>query len=369
MSGPRLSIMPAAAITDRRLKPRDLQVLALLGCHTDNSGWCRRSQVRMAGQLGLGRTTVHDALARLIKAGWVEVRMESRTDGGDAAHWYRVRLDISDESCEAAKASPLIRTADEDEPPPDTPPVGSGPTPLTTLFNDLQINETPLPPKGEREARAKSIEKANIGDPDDEGFEQFFGEWVRADASHAADRKGLAQGAWRRLSPDERTAARQSEAIKAFVAAQRRAGRKHLQSARVYLSERAWERLGPEAVQRIASSRAFAAPFSRDWWWLWWQRARHGRSVVQDGRKVTLQSSIAANRSAAEAQRGESAMVAPDLVDRMRAEAPDFQFVVIGSPEWDAWSAWFLARGMTLPRPDKVDRVFLPWRLPPAEAA
>lgn len=51
MSGPRLSIIPARAATDKALKPRDLQVLCVLGRHTDDLGWCRRSQVKMANEM------------------------------------------------------------------------------------------------------------------------------------------------------------------------------------------------------------------------------------------------------------------------------------------------------------------------------
>ncbi|ODN70203.1 hypothetical protein [Methylobrevis pamukkalensis] len=51
MSGPRYSIIPAGAVVDPRLEGRDLQVLALLGIHANELGWCRRSQVTMRGSL------------------------------------------------------------------------------------------------------------------------------------------------------------------------------------------------------------------------------------------------------------------------------------------------------------------------------
>lgn len=72
MSNPRLSIIPARAATDRRLKPRDLQVLCVLGRHTDELGWCRRSQVKMAAEMDCARATVFDAINRLINAGYLE---------------------------------------------------------------------------------------------------------------------------------------------------------------------------------------------------------------------------------------------------------------------------------------------------------
>ncbi|MCG8270339.1 helix-turn-helix domain-containing protein [Aquamicrobium sp. NLF2-7] len=89
----RFSIIPAMAVTDARLEPRDLQVLCLLGRHTDDLGWCCRSQVRMSRELNCGRATVQRALGRLMDAGYVEYRTNTRTSGADAAHDYRVVID------------------------------------------------------------------------------------------------------------------------------------------------------------------------------------------------------------------------------------------------------------------------------------
>lgn len=71
-NGPRYSIIPGDAATDRRLKGRDLQVLCVLGTNTDKQGWCRRSQVKLAKQIGCGRATVSRALERLTMFGYVE---------------------------------------------------------------------------------------------------------------------------------------------------------------------------------------------------------------------------------------------------------------------------------------------------------
>lgn len=89
----RFSIIPAMAVTDARLEPRDLQVLCLLGRHTDDLGWCCRSQVKMARELNCGRATVQRSLGRLADAGYVEYRTNTRTSGADAAHDYRVVID------------------------------------------------------------------------------------------------------------------------------------------------------------------------------------------------------------------------------------------------------------------------------------
>ena len=71
-AGPRFSVIPAGAILDPALKGQDLRVLCLLGRHTNDNGWCRRSQVKMAKQLDCSRSTVQTALRRLEDAGWVE---------------------------------------------------------------------------------------------------------------------------------------------------------------------------------------------------------------------------------------------------------------------------------------------------------
>lgn len=92
----RFSIIPAMAVTDHRLEPRDLQVLCLLGRHTDDLGWCCRSQVKMAKELNCGRATVQRALGRLVEAGYLEHRSKQRESGADAAHDYRVVIDPPD---------------------------------------------------------------------------------------------------------------------------------------------------------------------------------------------------------------------------------------------------------------------------------
>ena len=100
MNHPRLSIIPAGAITDSRLTPRALQVLCLLGRHTDDGGWCRIRQTKMAEELHCARSTIQVALDCLYEAKWVERRLNGRIGAVDpdpdhpyASHSYRVVLD------------------------------------------------------------------------------------------------------------------------------------------------------------------------------------------------------------------------------------------------------------------------------------
>jgi len=124
----RFSIIPAQAVTDCRLQPRDLQVLCLLGRHTDNNGWCCRSQVKMAKELDCGRSTVQRALDRLYEAGYLEFRTNKRVSGAAGAHDYRVVIDPKEPDC-----SPELDTDIEAE---------------NTCFEPVDIRETPLPIDG-----------------------------------------------------------------------------------------------------------------------------------------------------------------------------------------------------------------------------
>lgn len=99
MSDPRFSIIPAGAVTDSNLEPRDLQVLCLFGRHIDDKGWCRRSQVKMAKEIGCARSTVQASIDRLVTAGWLEKRVDNdpHTPGIRASAFeYRVLLDSKD---------------------------------------------------------------------------------------------------------------------------------------------------------------------------------------------------------------------------------------------------------------------------------
>jgi hypothetical protein len=99
----RYSIIPAGAITDGSLEPRDLQVLCLLGRHTRDNGWCFRSQVRMARELRCGRASLQRSIERLVEARWLEKKLMGR-DGNEpdpekhpsSIYAYRVCLDRDD---------------------------------------------------------------------------------------------------------------------------------------------------------------------------------------------------------------------------------------------------------------------------------
>ena len=90
-SGPRLSIIPAAFAADARASIVHFRVLNLLGRHTDDHGWCVRSQIKMAKEIGFSRETVNRAIKDLVEWGYVEKTGQGTTR--QSVCFYRVILD------------------------------------------------------------------------------------------------------------------------------------------------------------------------------------------------------------------------------------------------------------------------------------
>lgn len=145
MSGPRYSVIPSGAVLDRSLMRGDLDVLCLLGMSADtDTGWCRRSQVKMAKQLEVARSTVQASINRLVDAGWVERRMlkvPGEAGQRDSAHEYRVVLDVAErpsaqQSCENIPSDPCRSVGT---------PAGTSAPPADLdrhLINGTYINDT-----------------------------------------------------------------------------------------------------------------------------------------------------------------------------------------------------------------------------------
>ena len=247
MSGPRLSIIPARAATDRALKPRDLQVLCVLGRHTDDLGWCRKSQVKMADEMGCARSTVFEAIERLVKAGYVERHVQTEDNGRDSPHVYRVVLDpihpqVSavvdvDDPCRLAGTP-----ADISAPPagPEAaPPAGPEPAPKNDPFRTTHQNER-------ERARDRDAEKEV-----ERWLRKVHPKWP----SFVTDSAPKALTAALALSAEDRDAA--ADRLADYVSAAKVGGRTIICTFAVYLAERRWEKL-PEATA------ATAKPVSRE---------------------------------------------------------------------------------------------------------
>lgn len=265
MSDPRLSIIPAGAVTDARLEPRDLQVLCLLGRHTDDNGWCCRSQVKMARELSCGRATVQRALERLDDAGWVDHRPEIRPDGGDQAHFYRVILD-----------PPLVAVAAMNEAhsevDSDTGGVPTGGQGVPTLGGQgvptherAPIRTTPIN-EPEREG-AREAKKPDPKPEDDHEFQKLLKRYPGTNSPN------LAFPPWQRLDDDGRR--RALARLDAYLADLRKVGRTSPYSLQRYLGEKLFDQVDEPADGKPV--KTMAAPRSKEFWLIAYREAESGK--------------------------------------------------------------------------------------------
>lgn len=262
----RFSIIPAMAVTDQRLEPRDLQVLCLLGRHTDDLGWCCRSQVKMAKELNCGRATVQRALGRLVEAGYLEHRPKQRASGADSAHDYRVVIDPPEAPAKAESSAETTPENDAENPSGGVPTGGQGCPPMdgqgVPTHERAPMLTTPV--KRSERARASGREdshpqEAEPGRKERQAAERDFKVAFAAWPTFKVDSEPEARREWARLTRDEQVAALDREAE--YVAAWKASGRKTGVAFSTYLAERRWERLGPKREE--APAPEIAAPFGK----------------------------------------------------------------------------------------------------------
>lgn len=164
----RLSIIPGWVVTHPDLKGKDLQVLCMLGRNASRQhGWCRRSQVKLAEELGCARSTVQASVTRLVEIGAVERREVVSANGRDSAHWYRVIYDreVSGDAFHAwdetdgEEFDPTVE-AENDAPPAGipAPPAGPESAPPAGPGSAPMLNTSRLTPPAEREERESERE-------------------------------------------------------------------------------------------------------------------------------------------------------------------------------------------------------------------
>jgi biotin operon repressor len=275
----RFSIIPAAAITDQALEPRDLQVLCLLGRHTDNDGWCSRSQVKMADELRCGRATIQRSLDRLCNAGYVQSRLRgrgSRLPDPDkqpfAAHSYRVLFDR--EALAAAQLAAEAKGGAHGRAPDVPSQDGHGvPTHERAPLEGTPCEVTPSEPV-ERDAHAKAEGKKVAGDqPADAGLKSFLAKWPTT----ACDDLGKTEQAWRTLTAADQAAALRG--IEPFLQLLRHHKRSHPPSGWKYLEQKRWTQL-PLAEDASTPGTRIVNCWSREWWALLLFKIERGQPGV-----------------------------------------------------------------------------------------
>jgi len=242
----RFSIIPPGAIIDKRVTPRALQVLCLLGRHIDNGGWCSRSQVKMARELGCSRSAVQEACDILLETEWVERRRNGRGSTGPetseqpfAAYSYRVRID-RDERAEAAQAVDEFDDEGAAEAAGGATLVAGGAAEAAPLEG---ISSEGIYSEDERDTRARG--KAH------EKFAKWLAAFKLAWPTAAADDQSRIANAARGLTEAEREQALAK--IPAFLDYLRRTGRTRVMAGWKYLEEKRWTLLEqPEAKASAA---------------------------------------------------------------------------------------------------------------------
>lgn len=338
---PRLSIIPAGAVTDQELKGRDLQVLALLGRHTNDNGWCRRSQVRMADEIGCGRGTIQRSLERLAKRRWIEIKPARPDAAGDdrkhsSSHFYRVRLDVGDPG-PIASTKADDQNADAQE---QGVPVCGHPCPPM----DGHHITTPL---NEGENAPAIASQSDNGDDDERAFAELADSWPSA----AADNLAAAKRVWLSLSPDERAAAA------ANAAAWQRHVRKDLRRSilpalSTYLRERKWQAL-PNRNRATKGEVVLLEPFKRRWWRHLFDRIEHGQRVTLMLRLASESTGFTVRSEDAPTDERENAMIALQR----------------NSPAGRAWRDHMAKLGIAFDLPDAMPVIFVPSEWPADQGA
>lgn len=188
MSGPRYSIFPADCLTDPRFKDVHLRVLAQIGTHTDNRGWCTVNQRKLGEACGKTRETINRAIRDLCEMGYLSKRDQETKAGGRTISQYRVLMDRPDETPDVA--DPVTPKSHGVVTPEDHNPCDVA----TSQHNDLSSNDHPS-------LRSDSPARADFEDA-----------WGLFPHRHM-DSRSAAQKAWATLTDDE--------TVRCFVAVQR----------------------------------------------------------------------------------------------------------------------------------------------------
>jgi len=111
--GPRFAWVSGDAIFDPDLTRLDIVVFAALATFADKNGFCVRSQVKLANELRMARTTLIRSIKRLVASGWLLITKGERPDGGRCSHTYRVlRKKTGEAEPELEASSPPARSRD-----------------------------------------------------------------------------------------------------------------------------------------------------------------------------------------------------------------------------------------------------------------
>jgi hypothetical protein len=290
MTGPRYSIIHGDAATDPRLKGKALQVLCILGRHTDRGGWCSRSQVKMAEKLQCARSTIQAAIAILVECGYVQQKERFHANNGKRSHEYRVLLDDR-------KPSEFINDFDEldddgvefDDTHADIP---ASPMPAQNRHGDAgpePASNRTIPSKNELEREARGARRDGVvkETPSERAARIASEAWADSRfisalwqpwPDTATEVISRTYPAWQRLTAAEQEAA--IAAIPTAVAAMRAGRSKGSPRLFSFLEGKGWKNFHiPAAAGKLALSPVMLRPGSDLWWSEFWRRVAAGEPV------------------------------------------------------------------------------------------
>jgi len=380
----RYSIIPARAITDPTLKPRDLKILALLGRHTNKNGWCRRSQRTLAAEAKCVRSTVQASLDRLANGGYVQVRLEgikgraAPPEGSHPyrSHSYRVLLDLDDQQIQKAAARrarkighlsdtenrhhvPIVdkkssENADEIRSAPGAGYYADEIKP--DFFEDSEfsivdesdeservsapyIEPSPCEPSPcEPLSKSESVSAESTGP----SLSEFLAKWPTA----STDSVGKINGRWSKLSIVDRQAA--IDGITPFLSELKRNHRDHVIAGWKYLAERRWQLLAKSTTDgEIATCDCW----SRDWWGVLFKKIEAGEPV-----RFMISYATQPGNKAWCGKRDQTATI--DQLAKLDSYPCDGDVA-------KAWRPWFEEQDVRLPRWTERVWIFLPGPMPP----
>jgi DNA-binding transcriptional ArsR family regulator len=344
----RISVIPGGAVVDARLKAQDIRVLGLLGRHTNAEGWCRRSQVKMAAELGYSRGTVQGALHRLYEAGWVDKRLEGRGAVGPnpnkqpfAAHSYCVLLDGARRSPETPQRNDAADDANEEAG--ANPELARGASPELARganFRLAPLEQTPpnYSSELERDARAREAKRRHFA-------REFRKRWPTA----ALDDQTKLDKAIEALPDNEIEPC--LDGIAPFIDDLKKHGREHSPAGWRFINERRWTLLPPRAAADASSDVHTFKCWSREWWGVLLKR-------IAQGARVSFMVNYAANNPAGQFSARGNDCLADDMLSKMMSFPTD-------GAALEAWRPWFERHGARLPVWRERFPVWLPSAAPP----
>lgn len=87
------SVMPARFVSDKRLSPNDVKILAALGLYTNQAGVCWPTQKTIERFTGIGKQGIMDGLKRLERNGYIRV-LKGEYWPGQKSKWLTNRYQV-----------------------------------------------------------------------------------------------------------------------------------------------------------------------------------------------------------------------------------------------------------------------------------